>query len=237
MTDNSLRVKRRNPGANRPASDGSRRRGSQFSTAIYLATSGPQRRFVRCSKKQLLFSQGDPADSVFYLQRGRVRVTIASTNGKEATIGLLGPGDFAGEECLGSTVRTNAAVAITEVVVLRIEKSEFLRTLRQEPALNELFLKFLLGRVAHLQDNLANQLFNSTEKRLARVLLELATDGKSENGESVISKLSQETLAAMIGTSRARVNFFMTRFRRMGLIQYDRELQVDIPRLGSVLED
>ena len=167
-----------------------------------------------------------------------MRVTITSTSGKEATICLFGPGDFAGEECLGRAVRTNAAIAVTEVVVLRIEKNEFLRTLDEQPTVNEIFLKFVLGRIDYLQDNLANQLFNSTEKRLARVLLELAKGGTSVNGEcAVISKLSQETLAAMIGTSRARVNFFMTRFRKMGLIQYDRELQVSIPRLRSLLED
>jgi CRP/FNR family transcriptional regulator, cyclic AMP receptor protein len=173
--------------------------------------------------RQIIFSQGDASDSVFYIQEGRVRLSVLSKQGKEATIGLLGPGDFLGEGCIAADqpVRLVSATASTECSILKIEKKEMLKTLHQEHQFSDLFVAYMVQRHNHTQADLVDQLFNSSEKRLARALLLLAHFGKKDNAEEVTPGVSQETLAEMIGTTRSRVNFFMNKFRKLGFIEYN----------------
>jgi CRP-like cAMP-binding protein len=186
----------------------------------------------------VLFSQGDPADAIFYVQKGRVKLTVISKHGKEAVIAILGTGDFFGEGCLaGQPLRMSTATALAECSILRLEKAGIVRLLHEEPAFAELFLKYVLTRNIRIEEDLADQLFNSSEKRLARVLLLLASFGKEAKPEPVVSKISQETLAAMIGTTRSRVSFFMNRFRKLGLIEYNGELKVHSSLLTIFLHD
>jgi CRP/FNR family transcriptional regulator, cyclic AMP receptor protein len=201
---------------------------------------GEGRKLVRFQKKQTIFAQGDPSDAVFYVQEGRVRLTVLSGSGKEATIGILDKGEFFGEGCLaGQILRVGAAAAMTDCAVLRIEKKAMMRTRHTELTFSDLFVAHLLQRNIRFQADLVDQLFNSSEKRLARVLLMLAHFGKEGIPQTVVPKMSQETLAEMVGTTRSRVSFFMNRFRKLGFIDYDAgdELQVHSSLLSVILHD
>ena len=212
-----------------------------FNPAEFLANAGLGRTIVNLNKKQVLFSQGQPADAIFYLQKGRIKVTVVATNGKEATIALVGQGDFVGEDCIASThpQRIATAAAIVDCTLLMIHKDEMVRVLHDEHAFSDVFVLFLLARNARIQSDLVDHLFNSSEKRLARTLLLLAQFGKNGIPETVIPKISQETLAEMVGTTRSRVSFFMNRFRKLGFIHYNSgvDLQVHSSLLNIVLHD
>jgi len=209
-----------------------------FDPKVFLAKVGEGRTIADYSKNQVVFSQEDRADAIFYIQRGKVKLTVVSNAGKEAVIAILGPGDFLGEGCLaGRTVRMATATAISECSIVRLEKPATIRVLHDEPAFSEMFLAYLLSRNMRIEEDLVDQLFNSSEKRLARVLLLLANFGKEGKPEPVIAKLSQETLAEMIGTTRSRVSFFMNKFRKMGFIEYNGGLHVHSSLLNIVLHD
>jgi CRP/FNR family cyclic AMP-dependent transcriptional regulator len=210
-----------------------------FDCASFLANAGLGRRIVEFRPKETFFAQGDPADSVFYLQKGRARVTVVSKAGKEATITLLSSGDFIGEEALSGVVglRMATATAITACTSLKITRDEMVRVMHEEHAFSDLFLKFLLERALRIQADLVDQLFNSSEKRLARILLLMAEFGKPGEPEPLIPKISQETLGEMIGTTRSRVSFFMNRFRKMGFIDYNGRIRVHKSLLNVVLHD
>jgi len=211
----------------------------EFDIAAYLAHAGLGRRLVQLDPKQTLFSQGDLADSIFYLQTGRAKIAVVSQTGKEATIAILNPDDFAGEESLTAThgLRLATATAITACSALKIDREEMIRVMHEEHAFSDRFLKFLLARSMRNQANLVDQLFNSSEKRLARILLLMAEFGKPGEPEQYIPKISQETLAEMIGTTRSRVSFFMNRFRKLGFIDYTDRIQVHKSLLNVVLHD
>ena len=210
-----------------------------FDPNAFLAHSGLGRTIVDLKKKQTVFSQGDPANAVFYIQSGKVRLSIISSAGKEATIALLSAEDFLGEECIATSQprRMATASAITEVSLLRIERQEMVRALHEQHAISDIFVSYLLSRNVRIQEDLVDQLFNSSEKRLARALLLLAQFGKEGASETVIPKISQEVLAEMVGTTRARVNFFMNRFRKLGFIEYNGKLLVHRSLLSVVLHD
>ncbi len=205
----------------------------------FLARVG-EGRTIDYQKNQILFRQGDAADAIFYILKGKVKLTVASKQGKEAVIGILGPGDFFGERCLsGQLLRTSTAVTMSECSIVRLEKQATLRVLHDEPTFSDLFLSYLLSRNTRLEEDLVDQLFNSSEKRLARVLLLLANFGGEGKPEPVIPKISQETLAEMIGTTRSRVSFFMNSFRKLGLIDYNNVggLEVRSSLLSVVLSE
>jgi CRP-like cAMP-binding protein len=213
-----------------------------FDPAKFLAIIGSGRTIVRFDKNQTVFAQGDAVDDVFYIQKGKVKLTVVSEKGKEATIAILSAGDFFGEGCLaGQTVRMGSASVITDCTVMRIEKNSMMQALHNEHAFSDMFVAHLLMRNIRYQEDLVDQLFNSSEKRLARVLLLLAHFGKDGIPETVVPKVSQETLAEMVGTTRSRVSFFMNRFRKLGFIQYDSGakggLQVHSSLLNVVLHD
>jgi CRP/FNR family transcriptional regulator, cyclic AMP receptor protein len=210
-----------------------------FDPNAFLAQSGLGRKIVDLKKKQTVFSQGDPADAVFYIQHGRIRLSVISSRGKEATIALLGGGDFLGEECIASShlLRMATATAIAESAVLMIERKEMVRALHEQGSLSDIFVAHLLSRNLRVQEDLVDQLFNSSEKRLARALLLLAQFGKEGAPEVVVPKISQEVLAEMVGTTRARVNFFMNRFRKLGFIDYNGKLLIHRSLLSVVLHD
>jgi len=185
-----------------------------------------------------VFAQGDPADAVFYIQKGKVKITIVSEQGKEAVVAILAADEFLGEGCLaGQAQRIATAAAMTESVILRLEKAAIVRVIHQEPAFSEMFIAHLLGRTIRVEADLVDQLFNSSEKRLARVLLLLANFGKESKPEPIIAKISQETLAEMIGTTRSRVSFFMNKFRKLGLIDYNGGIHVHSSLLNVVLHE
>ena len=194
-----------------------------FDAAAFLASAGLGRRIVHVKPGHAFFSQGDPAEAIFYLQKGRAKVTVVSKTGKEATIALLAAGDFVGEESLAAVpgLRLATATAITVCAALKIERGEMIRAMHDEPSLSGLFLGFLLARSMRTQADLVDQLFNSSEKRLARILLLMAEFGNPGHPQIEIPKISQETLAEMIGTTRSRVSFFMNRFRELGFIEYN----------------
>jgi CRP-like cAMP-binding protein len=186
----------------------------------------------------VVFAQSDPADAIFYIQKGKLKLTVVSNNGKEAVVALLGAGDFLGEGCLaGQQVRMATAAAMTDCAIVRLDRAEAIRVLHDEPSFSELFLKHLLSRNIRIEEDLVDQLFNSSEKRLARVLLLLANFGKEGKPETVIPKISQETLAEIVGTTRSRVSFFMNRFRKLGFIKYNGVLEVHSSLLNVVLHD
>jgi CRP/FNR family transcriptional regulator, cyclic AMP receptor protein len=214
-------------------------RETTFDAAAFLATSGLGRKIAQFKPKQLLFSQGDSADSIFYLQKGRAKLTVVSTSGKEATLTLISAGDFVGEESIAGAVglRLATATAITACTALKIERAEIIRVLHEEHAFSDLFLKFLLARSMRTQADLVDQLFNSSEKRLARILLLMAEFGKPGDPESLIPQITQETLAEMIGTTRSRVSFFMNRFRNLGFIEYNGRIRVHKSLLNVLLHD
>jgi CRP/FNR family transcriptional regulator, cyclic AMP receptor protein len=212
----------------------------EFDPREFLATIGDGRREVEITKKQTIFAQGDPADAVFYIQEGKVVLSVVSKVGKEATLGILNAGTFFGEGALaGQALRMGSATAMTHCKLLRIEKKAMMQALHREHTFSDLFVAYLLARNIRYEEDLVDQLFNSSEKRLARILLLLAHFGKEGAPETVIPKISQETLAEMIGTTRSRVSFFMNRFRAMGFVDYNggSGLQVHSSLLNVVLHD
>jgi CRP-like cAMP-binding protein len=217
----------------------SAKRKREFDPKVFLATIGVGRKVVAFPKKETVFSQGDAADSVFYIQEGKVRLTVVSKTGKEATLGLLGEGEFFGEGGLaGQPLRMGSATTMTDCELLRIDKKAMMEALHREHEFSDMFVAYLLGRNIRYEEDLVDQLFNSSEKRLARILLLLAHFGKEGVPETVIPKISQETLADMIGTTRSRVSFFMNRFRELGFVDYGAGgLQVHSSLLNIVLHD
>ena len=210
-----------------------------FDLHAFLATLGEGRKVVHFAKKQTIFAQGDPTDAVFYVHTGKVRLTVVSKIGKEATLGILGEGEFFGEGGLaGQPLRMGSATAMTDCELLRIDKKAMMLALHREHTFSDLFVAYLLARNIRYEEDLVDQLFNSSEKRLARILLLLAHFGKEGVPEIVIPKISQETLAEMIGTTRSRVSFFMNRFRTLGFLEYDASgMQVHSSLLNVVLHD
>ena len=192
-----------------------------FDAEAFLLSVGAGRSTMKCKAKKAIFQQGDPADAIFYIQEGNVKLTVISEQGKEGVVAMLGAGDFFGEGCLaGQSVHMASAAATTGSTIARIEKDTMIGVLHDEPKLSEMFIAFLLSRNIEFEADLVDQLFNSSEKRLARVLLLLANFGKGGKLETVIPKISQEVLAAIVGTTRPRINFFMNKFRKLGLIEY-----------------
>ncbi len=210
----------------------------EFDPNTFLATISAGRKFVLFPKKQRIFTQGDDADAVFYIQKGKVKLTVVSKNGKEGTIGILGEKDFFGEGSLaGQALRMGSATSLTDCFILRIDRKAMMEALHREHEVSDLFVTYLLARNIRYEEDLVDQLFNSSEKRLARILLLLAHFGKEGVPEKVVPKISQEILAEMIGTTRSRVSFFMNRFRKMGFIHYNGGLQVHTSLLNVVLHD
>ena len=210
-----------------------------FDVADFLSTAGLGKSIVNCSKDATIYSQGDSADAVFYIQQGKIKISVVSTVGKEATVSILSAGDFVGEECIATTLRARlvTATAMTDSTLLKISKKEMVRALKEEHLFSGVFVAFLIARNARSQEDLIDQLFNSSEKRLARVLLLLAQFGKEGQPEIVIPKLSQESLAEMVGTTRSRVSYFMNRFRKLGFIEYNGEIKVHSSLLNVVLHE
>ena len=210
-----------------------------FDLDAFLATAGVGRTVVQLKPKQVFFSQGSSADSIFYLRTGRAKLTVVSHEGKEATIALLPAGEFVGEESMASVggLHMATATAITACTALRIERGEMIRVMHQEHSLSEMYLKFLLVRSMRTQADLVDQLFNSSEKRLARILLILAEFDEPSNQEHLVPPITQETLAEMVGTTRSRVSFFMNRFRKLGLIEYNGRIRVDKSLMNVILHD
>jgi CRP-like cAMP-binding protein len=216
-----------------------RMKDSGFRAADFLVDAGLGKTVIERPKDATIFSQGDPADAVFYIQKGKVKIAVVSAQGKEATVAVLGVGDFVGEDCIATThpLRLLTATAQSDCTLLKIGKKEMIRVLSQDHAFSEVFVAFLLARNARSQEDLIDQLFNSSEKRLARVLLQLAQFGKEDQPEIVIPKISQESLAEMVGTTRSRVSFFMNRFRKLGFIEYDGTIKVHSSLLNVVLHE
>jgi CRP/FNR family cyclic AMP-dependent transcriptional regulator len=212
---------------------------STFNVVAFLSNAGLGRRIVQIPPKRTFFMQGDAADSVFYLQKGRARITVVSHAGKEATITLVAPGEFVGEGALAAAngMRLSTATAITACAALKISREEMIRVMHEEHAFSDMFLRFLLERSMRIQADLVDQLFNSSERRLARILLLMAEFGKPGESAQFIPKISQETLAEMIGTTRSRVSFFMNRFRKLGLIEYHGRIKVHKSLLNVILHD
>jgi CRP/FNR family cyclic AMP-dependent transcriptional regulator len=214
------------------------KREKPFDVQVFLNTVDGGRSISAYRKNQKIFSQGDAANSVLYIQEGQVKLYVISEQGKEAVVALHGKGNFFGEGCLsGQPLRLATAAAMTDCVILKLDKSTIVRVLHDEPAFSEMFLSYILARNARVEEDLVDQLFNSSEKRLARVLLLMANFGKEGQPQAVIAKVSQETLAEMIGTTRSRVSFFMNKFRKLGFIQYNGELEVHNSLLNVVLHD
>jgi CRP/FNR family cyclic AMP-dependent transcriptional regulator len=210
----------------------------QFDPRVFLAKADGGRTISIYRKDQVVFSQGDPADAVFYILQGKVKITVVSEQGKEAVVAVLSANEFCGEGTLaGQPRRMSTASAMTECEVMRLEKAAILRVLHEQPAFSEMFVSHLLARSIRIEEDLVDQLFNSSEKRLARALLLLANFGKEGRPEPIIAKISQETLAEMIGTTRSRVSFFMNKFRKLGLISYNGHLEVHTSLLGVVLAE
>lgn len=216
---------------------------SAFDPGDFLTKAGIARKTIELRCKETIFAQGDPANSVFYIQKGRVKLTVFSASGKEAVLALLGPGEFLGEDSIPApnALRTTTATTIDPCTIMKIGRKEMIRVIHEEHAFSDLFVGYLLERTTRIQADLVDQLFNSSEKRLARILLLLAQFGKGEKPETTIPRISQETLAEMIGTTRSRVSFFMNRFRKLGFIQYTGEsrgeIQVHPSLLNIVLHD
>jgi len=209
-----------------------------FDPVKFLQTVGRGRSISSYPKKEIIFAQGDEADAVFYIRKGKVKVTVASAQGKEAVVGILGIDEFLGEGCMiGQPKRLATARAMTECVVMRVEKSEITKIVREEPAFSSMFITHVLARSARVEEDLVDQLFNSTEKRLARVLLLLANFGKDARPEPILAEIKQDTLAEMVGTTRARVNHFMNKFRDLGFIDYNGRLEVHSSLLSVMLKD
>ena len=209
-----------------------------FNAQAFLDSAGVAKSVKECQKSEVVYVQGDTAVSVIYLKEGSVKLSVVSEGGKEAVVAILGPGDFFGEGCLaGQSVRMGTARAISPCVMLMIEKAEMFKVLHEQNTLSDRFIAFMLARNIRIEEDLIDQLFNSSEKRLARTLLLLARYGKDDSPHAVISKISQETLAEMIGTTRSRVNFFMNKFRKLGFIKYNGSLQINTSLLSVVLHE
>jgi CRP/FNR family cyclic AMP-dependent transcriptional regulator len=214
------------------------KRRPSFDPKSFLAKVGEGRSIERYGSGQTVFSQGDPSDAVFYIQKGKAKVTVVSEQGKEAVVAILGPNEFFGEGCLaGQAQRIATTATMTESVIMRLEKAAVVNVIHREPAFSEMFIAHLLGRTIRVEADLVDQLFNSSEKRLARLLLLLANFGKEGKPEPIIAKISQETLAEMIGTTRSRVSFFMNKFRKLGLIDYNGGIHVHSSLLNVVLHE
>ena len=214
------------------------KRKRSFDLEAFLATVDGGRTISAYPKNEIIFSQGDSADAVFYIRDGKCKLTVVSKQGKEAVVALHGKGDFFGEGCLnGELRRIGTVAAMTDCEIMRLDKAAMVRVLHDEPKFSELFISHLLGRNARVQEDLVDQLFNSSEKRLARLLLLMANFGKEGSHEPVIAKINQETLAAMIGTTRSRVSFFMNKFRKLGFIDYNGGLHIHNSLLNLVLHD
>jgi len=213
-------------------------RRPSFDPISFLAKVGDGRSIGKHGKNEIVFSQGDPADAVFYIQTGKVKVSVVSEQGKEAVVAVLETDEFFGEACLAGQARRIATVAtMTETVIVRLEKAAIVRVLLKEPAFSEMFIAHILGRTIRVEADLVDQLFNSSEKRLARMLLLLANFGKEGKPEPILAKISQESLAEMIGTTRSRVSFFMNKFRKLGLIEYNGSIEVHPSLLNMVLHE
>jgi len=214
------------------------KRKPPFNVKTFLATANGGRSISKYRKNKKIFLQGDPADAVFYIQEGQVKVCVISEQGKEAIVAIHGKGDFVGEGCLaGQPLRLATAATMTECTIMRLDKASIVRVLHDEPKFSERFMSYLLARNARVEEDLVDQLFNSSEKRLARLLLLMANFGKEGRPQPVIAKISQETLAEMIGTTRSRVSLFMNKFRKMGFIEYNGGMQVHNSLLNVVLHD
>ena len=214
------------------------RNGTPFDVNVFLNTVGGGRTVSNYRKNRKIFAQGDAADSVFYIQDGQIKLSIISELGKEAVVALHGQGDFFGEGCLsGQSLRLATATAMTDCVIMRLDRPSIVRVLHEEPKFSEMFLSYILARNARVEADLVDQLFNSSEKRLARLLLLMANFGKEGRPEPVIAKISQETLAEMVGTTRSRVSFFMNKFRKLGFIDYNGALWVHNSLLNFILHD
>src|SRR6202165_5684136 len=215
-----------------------RRGKARFYPKIFLAKVGEGKTVSKYRKDQIVFSQGEVADAVFYIQQGQVKLTVVSEQGKEAVVAMLGPGHFFGEGCLnGHPLRIATTRAIDECVLTRLEKATMIATIHSEPEFSELFMAYLLTRNSRIEEDLIDQLFNSSERRLARMLLLLANFGKEGAPQPISPHISQETLAEMIGTTRSRVSFFMNKFRKLGLINYNGHIEVNSSLLSAVLHD
>jgi CRP/FNR family transcriptional regulator, cyclic AMP receptor protein len=215
-----------------------RKEKSAFDVNDFLSKANGGRTNVDCSENGVIYSQGDSADAVFYIHKGKVKLTVLSRHGKEAVIAIMGAGDFFGEGCLaGQPLRMGTAVSMTRCSIMKLAKTDVIRALHEQPSFSELFLAHLLSRNIRIEEDLVDQLFNSSEKRLARVLLLLANFGKEGTPQTVIPKISQETLAGIIGTTRSRVSFFMNRFRKLGFVDYNGDLKVHSSLLNVVLHD
>ena len=209
-----------------------------FNVNVFLSSVDGGRTIASYGKNHKVFSQGDPADSVFYIRDGKVKISVVSERGKEAVVALHGKGDFFGEGCLtGQPRRLASAATMSECVLMRLDKTALVRVLRDEPKFSETFMAHLLARNARVEEDLVDQLFNSSEKRLARVLLLMANFGKEDSNERIVAKISQETLAEMIGTTRSRVSVFMNKFRKLGFIEYNGDIQIHNSLLNVVLHD
>jgi len=214
------------------------KRRASFDPKSFLAKVGDGRSIDRFGKDQIVFSQGDPADAVFYIQKGKAKVTVVSEQGKEAVVAIFGTNEFFGEGCLaGQAQRIATVTTMTDCIMMRLEKSAVVDVIHREPAFSEMFIAHLLGRTIRVEADLVDQLFNSSEKRLARLLLLLANFGKEGKPEPIIAKISQETLAEMIGTTRSRVSFFMNKFRKLGFIDYNGGIHVHSSLLNVVLHE
>lgn len=211
---------------------------SRFDLVKYLESSGARKKVVDYRKGQVIFSQGEPATSVLYLQRGTVKLSVTSSSGKEAVVALLRPGDFFGEGCIaGQPLRVARATAMEPSSILEIEKREMIRVIHEEHEFSDRFVAHMLKRNVRVEEDLVDQLFNSSEKRLARTLLLIARYGNNERPQKIIARVSQETLAEMIGTTRSRVSFFMNKFRKLGFIKYNGGLQINDSLLRVILRD
>jgi CRP/FNR family cyclic AMP-dependent transcriptional regulator len=214
------------------------KRKPSFNPKAFLAKVGEGRSIGKHNKNHIVFAQGDPADAVYYVQKGKVKITVVSEQGKEAVVAILGTDEFFGEGCLaGQPQRISTVTTMTESVIVRLEREAIIRVIHTEPAFSEMFIAHLLGRTIRVEADLVDQLFNSSEKRLARVLLLLANFGKDGKPEPIIAKISQETLAEMIGTTRSRVSFFMNKFRKLGFIHYNGSIEVHSSLLNMVLHE
>jgi CRP/FNR family transcriptional regulator, cyclic AMP receptor protein len=224
------------PNKTKPSRDINRKLA--FDAQAFLDSAGVSRKVMEFTKKETIFSEGDPGTNVLYIQKGGVRLSVVNESGKEAVVAVLGPGDFFGEGCLaGQPLRIGTATAITATAALAIEKKEMIRVLHAEHEFSDRFINFMLARNIRIEEDLVDQLFNSSEKRLARTLLLLARYGREDTPQKVIPKISQEMLAEMVGTTRSRVNFFMNKFRKLGLIKYNGGLQINDSLLSVVLHD
>jgi CRP/FNR family cyclic AMP-dependent transcriptional regulator len=215
-----------------------KKQNTKFDPATFLAKAGAGRTVSKLAKGEILFSQGDAANAVFYVQKGKIKISVVSAQGKEAVIAVSGLDEFCGEGCLtGQPLRMATASAMIDCEIMTVEKAAMFRILREEPAFSEMFVKHILTRTIRVEEDLVDQLFNSSEKRLARTLLLLANFGKEGRPEPIIAKISQDTLAEMIGTTRSRVSFFMNKFRKLGFISYNGHLKVHTSLLSVVLSD